>query len=59
MTLPTSATLRVSSFADYFRLNVDVDQVVGWFGYTFAVIDLTLPQLTQPLPWIDRSAHPS
>lgn len=53
MTLTTPVAPPVSSFADYFRLNIDADQVVAWFGYTFHVVKLALPRSTRSLPWAD------
>jgi hypothetical protein len=53
MTFPATTMPPVASFADYFRLNLDVDEVVGWFGYTSAVEKLDLPRSGQLLPWVD------
>ena len=41
----------VSSFADYFKLNMDIDDVVAQFGYTFEAEAARLPRTTRPLPW--------
>jgi len=49
-----SLSASVSSFADYFKLNLDVDQIVGWFGYTFEVTNLTLPRSSRTLPWVSE-----
>ena len=37
------------TFADYFRLNVDVDDVLAYFAYTFQAKNCVLPRTTLPL----------
>ncbi len=50
--MPTLAPLPpVSSFADYFKLNLDIDDVVAQFGYSFQAEAATLPRSTRTLPW--------
>lgn len=51
--LATPVTVQPSSFADFFKLNMDVDQVIAWFGYSFNVTKLSLPRTRQSLPWAD------
>lgn len=41
----------VSSFADYFKLNLDIDEVVAQFGYAFQAEAAILPRTARPLPW--------
>ena len=40
------------SFADYFKLNIATDEVVGYFGYTFAAKTLALPRSTGTIAWL-------
>jgi hypothetical protein len=37
------------TFADYFKLNVDVDDMLAYFAYTFQAKNCTLPRTTLPL----------
>ena len=41
------------TFTDYFKLNIDTDEVVAYFGYTFRSTTIDLPRTTQPIPWYD------
>ena len=43
----------VISFTDYFKLNVDIEDVVNYFGYTFRSAHAVLPHTSQPIPWYD------
>lgn len=40
------------TFADYFKLSLDIDEVAAHFGYTYARQALNLPQAPTALPWI-------
>jgi hypothetical protein len=37
------------TFSDYFKFNVDVDEVLPYFGFTFEARLCTLPRTTRPL----------
>lgn len=41
------------TFTDYFKLNLDTDEVVAYFGYRYASVALSLPRSDEPIPWID------
>lgn len=41
------------TFTDYFRLNLDIDEVVAHFGYTYSRANLALPRANEPIPWLD------
>lgn len=43
----------VTTFTDYFKLNLDIEDVAAYFGYTFQSKDLALPRTADPLPWHD------
>lgn len=38
------------TFSDYFDFNYPTEQIVDEFGYTFALLALTLPELTNYNP---------
>jgi hypothetical protein len=40
-------------FTDYFRLNLDMDEVANYFGYTYVRQLLTLPRASVALPWLN------
>ena len=42
---------QVSTFADYFKLNLDIEDVTAYFGYTFQSSYVDLPRTLQPIPW--------
>ncbi len=39
------------TFSDYFKLNIDVEEVLTAFGYTFQSQNAILPRIEQPIPW--------
>jgi hypothetical protein len=39
------------TFTDYFKLNLDTDEVVGYFGYGYTRAALDLPHSAEPIPW--------
>ncbi len=39
------------TFTDYFKLNLDIDEVLAYFSYTFQSANITLPKSTQAIPW--------
>jgi len=39
------------TFTDYFKLNLDTDEVVGYFGYGYTRAALDLPHSREPIPW--------
>ncbi|MFP4438373.1 MAG: hypothetical protein ACLFVO_14100 [Chloroflexaceae bacterium] len=41
----------VTTFTDYFKLNIDIEDVLAFFGYTFQSAYADLPRTAQPLPW--------
>jgi hypothetical protein len=41
------------TFTDYFKLNLDTDEVVAYFGYGYTSAAITLPQVHAPIPWYD------
>jgi hypothetical protein len=41
----------VTTFTDYFKLNIDIEDVLAFFGYTFQAVYASLPRTAQPLPW--------
>jgi hypothetical protein len=41
------------TFADYFKLNYDTEDVLAYFGYDFQPQSLTLPRSQQPLDRLD------
>lgn len=40
------------TFTDYFKLNLDVEDVVAHFGFTYLSQKLTLPQITDAPSWL-------
>lgn len=44
----------IISFADYFRLNLDVETVLRHFGCSFASQNVVLPRFDGPIPWQDE-----
>jgi hypothetical protein len=42
---------RVSTFTDYFKLNLDVEDVAAHFGYAFVSEHLALPRSAEPIAW--------
>lgn len=42
----------VSTFTDYFKLNLDIEDVTAYFGYTFQSSYVELPRTLQPIPWV-------
>ena len=46
--LTAQATL---TFTDYFKLNLDTDEVVAYFGYGYTSAAMTLPCADTALPW--------
>ena len=54
---PSPLSSQVTTFTDYFRLNLDIEDVVAYFGYTFESADLSLPRTVQPIPWYDDLYH--
>lgn len=41
------------TFTDYFKLNIDIEDVLAHFGYTFSSSELTLPQYMQDVTWYE------
>lgn len=41
------------TFTDYFKLNIDIEEVLAHFGYTFSRSELTLPRDKQEIPWYE------
>jgi hypothetical protein len=39
------------TFTDYFKLNLDTDEVAGYFGYGYTRAALDLPHSAEPIPW--------
>jgi hypothetical protein len=39
------------TFTDYFKLNIDAEEVLAHFGYTFSSNELTLPRNIQEVLW--------
>lgn len=46
-------SLELTTFTDYFKLNLDVEEVATYFGYTFASKNVVLPRTAQAIPWFD------
>jgi len=42
------------TFADYFKLNADIEDVVGYFGYSYSKGNLNLPSTTRALDGLDN-----
>lgn len=40
------------TFTDYFKLNLDLDEVAAHFGYTYSRQALTLPRTEAAIPWL-------
>jgi hypothetical protein len=51
MRLSPFMTQSVTTFTDYFKLNLDIDEVAAYFGYTIQSTDLTLPRTLHAIPW--------
>lgn len=45
------------TFTDYFKLNIDIEDVLRHFGYTFSSKELTLPRNTQEVVWYEDLHH--
>lgn len=41
------------TFTDYFKLNLDIEEVLAYFGYTFQSITMTLPKSSEHIVWFD------
>jgi hypothetical protein len=41
------------TFTDYFKLNLDIEDVAAYFGYSFASTQLALPRSSDPIVWYD------
>ncbi len=41
----------IFSFTDYYKLNLDVEEVLAYWGYTHAAAQLSLPSSDRPLLW--------
>ena len=41
------------TFTDYFKLNLDTDEVVAYFGYGYTSATVALPHSGTPIPWYD------
>ena len=41
------------TFTDYFKLNLDIDEVVEHFGYGYNRANLALPRANEHIPWRD------
>jgi hypothetical protein len=41
------------TFADYFKINLDTDEVVAYFGYGYTSAAVELPRSDAPIPWYD------
>lgn len=39
------------TFTDYFKLNLEIEDVLAYFGYTFQSITMALPKSTEQIPW--------
>jgi hypothetical protein len=39
------------TFTDYFKLNIDIEELLAHFGYTFQSREVVLPHTTTPIPW--------
>jgi hypothetical protein len=51
---PSPLTAQASlTFTDYFKLNLDTDEVVAYFGYGYTSAAITLPRSRDPIPWYD------
>lgn len=49
---PSPLTTQESlTFNDYFKLNVDIEELLIHFGYTFQSVQMTLPQSVVSIPW--------
>jgi len=42
------------TFADYFKLNYDTEDILAYFGYSFQPQTITLPSSSQPLDRLDN-----
>jgi hypothetical protein len=40
------------TFTDYFKLNLDIDEVAAHFGYTYIRQNLALPRTDADIPWL-------
>jgi hypothetical protein len=49
---PLSAQTSLT-FTDYFKLNLDTDEVVAFFGYSFRSAPVDLPHSPAAIPWFD------
>lgn len=45
------ATQAGLTFTDYFKLNLDIEEVLAFFGYSFQSANLTLPKSSDTIPW--------
>lgn len=45
------------TFTDYFKLNIDIEEVLAHFGYTFLSSALQLPKDTQEVVWYEDLAQ--
>jgi hypothetical protein len=41
------------SFTDYFKLTIDIEEVLAYFGYTHASAEVVLPHYPHQVPWYD------
>ena len=41
------------TFTDYFKLNIDIEEVVAHFGYGFSSNELVLPRNAHDVPWYE------
>lgn len=41
------------TFTDYFKLNIDIEEVLAYFGYTFSSTELALPRDPNNVVWYD------
>src|SRR5437867_9694417 len=49
---PSPLTMQAElTFTDYFKLNLDTDEVVAYFGYGYTSAAITLPHVDTPIPW--------
>lgn len=47
------ATQEGLTFTDYFKLNLDIEEVLAYFGYTFSSAELELPRNEQQVVWYE------
>ncbi len=47
--------LRQRSFADYFKLNIELDEVLAFFGYSYRIQRCELPRKSLPDAAVEES----